>query len=207
MKRNSLSKKSKNATDIIVAASVSAFVVLMDGFLERFHWFEKEASQIASFNDRSSLDKLIDLKGEWSFNTGDQAQWSRADFDHSEWQPIDVPSKWENEGFREYDGYAWYRTAFDIGSLDIDTPLFLKLGQIDDSDEVFINGRRIGSSGRFPLLPTKKPSSCCSAELMKPMKFFSMVNVLGKRVRSIIRIERPTPTSTERIANTPSLFR
>ncbi len=35
------------------------------------------------------------------------------DFDDSKWDKITVPSSWENQGFRGYNGYAWYRVSFE----------------------------------------------------------------------------------------------
>lgn len=96
-------------------------------------------------------DKLIDLKGKWKFSIGDKAAWANPTFDDSGWEEIYVPSKWEDEGFNGYNGYAWYRTSFTAAQLGPKIQgVNLLLGYIDDVDEVYVNGKRIGGSGSFP---------------------------------------------------------
>jgi sialate O-acetylesterase len=54
---------------------------------------------------------------------------------------------WETQGFKEYDGYGWYRVRFRVSSALLGRRLILLLGKIDDVDEVFLNGHRIGGTG------------------------------------------------------------
>jgi len=90
--------------------------------------------------------RIVDLRGHWQFTIGDNENYSREDFDDSDWESIFVPAKWEDEGYPGYDGFAWYRATVKIKEADSD--LYLNLGYIDDTDEVFINGKLIGFSGR-----------------------------------------------------------
>lgn len=90
----------------------------------------------------------VDLRGYWHFSIGDNSQWSKTDFDDSEWEKIFAPSAWEDEGYPGYDGYAWYRKEFEIKQAGDN--LYVHLGFIDDVDEVFINGKLIGFSGSLP---------------------------------------------------------
>jgi hypothetical protein len=94
--------------------------------------------------------KVIDLRGQWKFNLGDDMSWAEADFDDRDWENIFVPAPWEDEGFPGYDGYAWYRVNFRIDKKYKDQILYLRLWQIDDVDEVYVNGDFIGFSGSFP---------------------------------------------------------
>ncbi len=95
-------------------------------------------------------DRIINLRGVWKFNIGDNMEWANPDYNDSHWEEIYVPSAWEEEGFHGYDGYAWYRVAFEIrGDVDY-SALSLELGYIDDVDEVYINGELIGFTGGFP---------------------------------------------------------
>jgi len=96
------------------------------------------------------LDRLFNLRGYWKFSIGDHKEWANIDYDDSDWEEIYVPRRWEREGFNGYDGYAWYRTTFDGKDLDGETSIYLKLGYIDDVDEVFFNGEKIGFTGGFP---------------------------------------------------------
>lgn len=96
------------------------------------------------------LDRLLNLRGDWKFSIGDREEWANADYDDSDWEEIYVPRRWEREGFNGYDGYAWYRTKFSGDELEKDGAHYLRLGYIDDVDEVFFNGVKIGFSGSFP---------------------------------------------------------
>ncbi len=93
---------------------------------------------------------VVDLRGLWRFNLGDDREWSDDCYDDSSWEQIFVPSRWENEGFAGYDGFAWYRRSFNLKSVNLADSYFIDLGYIDDSDEVYVNGQLIGFSGSFP---------------------------------------------------------
>ncbi len=60
-----------------------------------------------------------------------------------------VPAKWDFQGYREYDGYGWYRISFDLPQGTNKERLVMMLGKIDDVDETFVNGERIGRTGRI----------------------------------------------------------
>ncbi len=94
--------------------------------------------------------KYMDLGGMWKFSIGDKITWKDPDFDDSAWESLFVPGPWDEQGFHGYDGYAWYRLNFDGRELPKNQSLYLKLGYIDDTDEVYINGTLIGFSGSFP---------------------------------------------------------
>lgn len=94
--------------------------------------------------------KIVDLNGRWEFSIGDNPKWADSNYNDSNWERVDVPSAWENQGFYGYDGFAWYRTTFSYPVSAEGQSMFLKLGNIDDVDEVFVNGKSIGRSGSFP---------------------------------------------------------
>jgi hypothetical protein len=95
--------------------------------------------------------KALNLKGYWKFSIGDNKKWSDPKYVDHGWEDIRVPSKWEDEGFNGYNGYAWYRRTFDGTDLDGNKSGYsLFLGHIDDVDEVYLNGHKIGFSGTFP---------------------------------------------------------
>ena len=96
------------------------------------------------------LQKVVDLNERWRFSIGDSYEWADPDYDDSGWEWVYVPSAWENQGFHGYDGFAWYRTTFRKTQLTDNESLFLRLGNIDDVDEVYLNGKKIGSTGCFP---------------------------------------------------------
>lgn len=95
-------------------------------------------------------ERLVNLRGGWKFSIGDDKNWAKPNFNDKGWEIIKVPSMWEDEGFHGYNGYAWYRKHFKISSSLKDRNIVLKLGRIDDVDEVYVNGNLVGASGTFP---------------------------------------------------------
>ena len=96
---------------------------------------------------------LADLSGEWAFRIGDDARWATGPTDAG-WDRMPVPGAWEDAGYHGYDGTAWYRTAFVLDAQAaagvLTAPPYLLLGRIDDVDEVWLNGVRVGRGGHRP---------------------------------------------------------
>lgn len=70
--------------------------------------------------------------------------WAAQELDESDWAEIKAPGSWESQDYAGMDGVAWYRTAFELTAREIGGELVLGLGQIDDSDRVWVNGQPIG---------------------------------------------------------------
>ncbi len=98
----------------------------------------------------SGWKQVADLRGVWKFSVGDNPEWASPVFQDEKWERIEVPSSWENQGFHGYDGYAWYRNTFEIPGDYKNKTIYLFLGFVDDVDQVFVNGKLVGSSGSFP---------------------------------------------------------
>lgn len=94
--------------------------------------------------------KIVDLKGDWKFSIGNDAEWAKYNFNDISWDEIRVPSSWEDEGYYNYNGYAWYRYHFKTPRNLENGSIYLSLGYIDDVDEVYLNGKLVGTTGSFP---------------------------------------------------------
>ena len=103
-----------------------------------------------AFVSEDKLVRLQGLEGKWQFSIGMNEEWISPKFNDSNWESIKVPSPWEDEGFNGYNGYAFYRKNITISSNYKDHMLYLNIGYIDDVDEVYLNGNKIGSTGSFP---------------------------------------------------------
>jgi len=93
----------------------------------------------------------IDLEGTWKFTTGDDLAWADPAFDDTAWSDLQVPGS--GGGFDKYDGFAWYRLTFDLPAEAQGANLVASLGFLDDVDEAYLNGVRIGGSGSLPPTP------------------------------------------------------
>jgi hypothetical protein len=89
----------------------------------------------------------INLSGMWRFNIGDLPDWKNSNYDDKEWNEIFVPAFWETQGYKDYNGWAWYRMKFTFPHKFDNQKMVLLLGKIDDIDQTFINGTLVGSVG------------------------------------------------------------
>lgn len=104
---------------------------------------------VGIYERRDFLRPDYDLSGRWKFKTGDDELWAETNFDDSRWQEIKVPLLWDAQGYKDYDGFAWYRVKFKVPANLADRRLVLLLGRIDDMDEAYLNGELIGRTGRL----------------------------------------------------------
>ena len=123
----------------------------------------------------------VDLEGDgWAFSLGDDPAWSDPAYDDSAWGRTSVPN--DGAAFASYDGFGWYRLTFDLPAEAEGANLVASLGFIDDVDEAFLNGRRIGGSGVMP----PNPSSQWFEKRLYPVPVeapvFGGSNVLAVRV-------------------------
>ena len=91
------------------------------------------------------LKNIIKFQGDFKEGANTN-EWKNADFDDSKWPLIKVPGLWENEGLPDLDGTIWMRKTIIIKEEDAGKPAQLSLSVIDDNDETFINGTKIGST-------------------------------------------------------------
>jgi sialate O-acetylesterase len=103
--------------------------------------------QIGVYELDYKIELEISLKGIWKFMPGDDPERNTADFDDWDWVNVLVPASWETQGFKNYDGFAWYRKKFLIPEKYRNKKLILLLGKIDDLDQTFLNGHFIGETG------------------------------------------------------------
>lgn len=98
----------------------------------------------------ASWKRIVKLSGDWKFSVGDSPDRAAPGFADHDWATIHAPAEWQSEGYRDYNGYAWYRKTFVFPKGHENETIFLSLGRIDDAGQVYLNGRLIGSSGQFP---------------------------------------------------------
>lgn len=105
--------------------------------------------KVGVFEHTDEIKFAVRLPDLWKFKTGDSEQWSNRDFDDSKWEELMVPTPWDFQGFEEYDGFAWYRVSFTLPAGLQNEKLYVLLGKVDDIDEAYINGVKIGNTGRM----------------------------------------------------------
>lgn len=107
------------------------------------------SSSIGIYNYPNYSTNSFSLFGSWKFHKGDKEEWSAQTIDETDWSELMVPANWESQGHRRYDGFAWYRKTFKLPANFNTKDLLLLLGKIDDMDEVFVNGKLVGHTGKI----------------------------------------------------------
>lgn len=120
---------------------------------------EKALRELGDFN--SELDKIDSIRpvlkevivadklkaANWKKTVNQiNESYAAADFDDSEWKNIDTPKVWEDAGYPNLDGIAWYRKTINIPAEWAGKDLVLELGPIDDLDITWFNGVEVGKS-------------------------------------------------------------
>ena len=98
--------------------------------------------------DQDDIPVLSLRDGEWLQRWGDDSAWSRPGQDEKAWQKVTLPSRWaQHPGFSPEKRICWYRRHVDIAQA---ADHMVDLSTVMGADEVFFNGERIGSTGKFP---------------------------------------------------------
>ncbi|NII25315.1 sialate O-acetylesterase [Pseudoflavitalea sp. X16] len=71
--------------------------------------------------------------------------WQLADFNDAGWAHMKLPGAWESQGLDDLDGVVWFRKTITLNNADAGKAATLELAKIDDVDETFVNGTKIGS--------------------------------------------------------------
>ena len=125
---------------------------------------DHEKRVFATGFDESKFAKLYqDERAEWSkeifgndkgLSGGDlnNAPWAAADFDDSGWKTMAQPVHWDNaDALKSFDGIVWMRRVVDIPQALAGKALKLNLGNIDDEDVTYWNGKRVGATAGWNL--------------------------------------------------------
>lgn len=95
------------------------------------------------------------VPAEWKFLTGDKPEYIDSARNEYWWNNISPLTVWEKQGYQGYDGFAWYRVKVVVpASMKKNAEkydgLMLNLGKIDDADETYFNGHKVGATGKMP---------------------------------------------------------
>lgn len=91
----------------------------------------------------------VNFAGNWKFRLYDNKSWKEPDFNDKDWTELQVPMTWESQGYFNHDGFAWYRKEFTLPKSLQGEKLYMVLGKIDDYDEVYLNGKKIGETSEL----------------------------------------------------------
>jgi sialate O-acetylesterase len=77
------------------------------------------------------------------------ADWKNTNFDDSKWPVMKLPGLWEEQGFAGVDGVVWFRKTITLSEAEAGKSAILQLAKIDDNDETYCNGVKVGSTNKW----------------------------------------------------------
>jgi len=94
----------------------------------------------------------LDLTEGWRFSADEQRcglseKWYAFDYDDNGWAQISAGRRWEDQGFADLDGWAWYRKTIVIPAEWGGKPVWLIFGGVNDAYTLFINGIPVSAFG------------------------------------------------------------
>ncbi|MBS1713346.1 MAG: 9-O-acetylesterase [Armatimonadetes bacterium] len=78
-------------------------------------------------------------------------RWSEPSFDDSGWTKLSPSGPWGQTELKDFDGVVWLRTTVDLGQEDLISGSSLDFGPIDDYDETWVNGTKVGSTDGYDI--------------------------------------------------------
>jgi sialate O-acetylesterase len=74
----------------------------------------------------------------------DASGWSAGQDIDGDWPTLQAPGEWEGQGLQNLDGVVWLRKRVDLSAAQAAGAVQLRLAKVDDCDETWVNGRRVG---------------------------------------------------------------
>lgn len=99
---------------------------------------------LAKAKELASLKKIENLQGKLEESALKIESWKELTYDDSRWPRINVPGYWELQSLSDFDGVVWYRKSIDLGEEFNGKEALLELAMINDSDDTYVNGARVG---------------------------------------------------------------
>lgn len=75
--------------------------------------------------------------------------WKSIAFDDTHWPVMQAPMLWEQQALADFDGIVWYRKSITISATDAAKEAVLELAMIDDADDTYVNGIKVGNTNSY----------------------------------------------------------
>ncbi|HVU85075.1 MAG TPA: hypothetical protein VHC50_09550, partial [Puia sp.] len=118
----------------------------LESFPSIIHTIEKnkDTAYVNAINRKAYADAR---KIQGPEDKGMTGKWFDPSYQPKEWRRIAVPGYWEDQGVKNLDGVVWYRREINVPAAMASRPAKVFLGRIVDADELYINGKKTGSTG------------------------------------------------------------
>ena len=119
-------------------------------------------------------ERVAKIQGEGEQTDAIIAGWKDVSFDDSHWPVMQAPMLWEQQSLRDFDGIVWYRKSITVSVTDIGKEAILELAMIDDADDTYVNGIKVGNTNSYNL----KRKYIIPAGILKEGKNVIVIKVL-----------------------------
>ncbi len=123
------------------------FELSNDNAVKQDPWLSKAVYVAATRHRQGFIDAFTSVHPDFSVSKT-QTQREASNYDDSEWPTLSLPQTFEAAGLN-MDGVVWFRKTVDIPAGLHASKARLSLGPIDDADETWVNGRKIGSMDQY----------------------------------------------------------
>jgi sialate O-acetylesterase len=89
---------------------------------------------------------IINAFEQGDIKADDISNWKNRDYNDSRWSIIKAPGFWEGQGLPELDGIVWYRKEVVLTEEQAAKGGVVELAMIDDTDETYVNGVKVGGT-------------------------------------------------------------
>ena len=120
------------------------------------------------FSLEADREPVTSLDGQWRFQPGDDPRWASPTFDDSHWILVKSGSDWDELGYHNMNGVAWYR--FHITLPPGEETYSLRLPVIYTSYELFADGKLLLTQGGLPPHAAAFRSRPAVVDLPDPMR-------------------------------------
>lgn len=105
-----------------------------------------DLDKISKEKEQAMSARLNGVQEHYPVSAQEVSTWSTPGLDDSKWPTMNVPGLWESQSWPDLDGIVWLRHSFDLTKDDAGKEGTLWVAMVDDIDETYINGVKVGSS-------------------------------------------------------------
>jgi len=100
----------------------------------------------------SAAPDTLHLLDNWRFrpdpsNVGLNQAWHGEDHSDADWAVVRAGERWEDQGFAEVDGFAWYRRWVEVPASWAGRTVWFAAGALNDAGALYCNGERVNDYG------------------------------------------------------------
>jgi uncharacterized protein DUF4838/glycosyl hydrolase family 2 len=176
--RNAVKCK-KKLLNFINKTDAGSLISMLPHQNNTFKWFETiDGYEKMFINTKKSAAKVTLMPSTWKFKTdpgkkGLSLNWHKTKYDDKNWKEIKTNTFWEKQGYKDYDGDAWYRLKYKINANPKKEKIILRFGAVDENCDVYANGKLVGKHIFDPVKDPdgwKKPVEFDITEFVLPGK-------------------------------------